>query len=311
MNFKHVWLLVTYLSICSVFGSEVTEVVRVNRDNTGKPIPKYSNGYLLFYDHDGTITSYTATGVLATQVKAALPDTSRLLVRDVCAWADGAIGVAISAMQTEQGAAASVIIKISPTGQVERATRTTPFGVSGVVCAPNGRLWAAGREHDASYRDVPVHNVLREYDSEGRLLQSTLSTSSFAIANQHPVGSLFLVANDHSFGLYSGTANEFVQLDWSGTVTSRSITPPIARSSAVVISAALTPADELYLGGVAKAKGGQTVTMRWDRTANTFQPVSIPELAGDDVRTMNVLGAAGSQLIFYAKPSGMIRVSVP
>jgi len=264
----------------------------VDRDNTGKPLPKYSNGYFIFYSHDGAIASYSSSGALAAQFTVTLPGKTRFLVMDACAWPDGAMAIALSAA----GGMGSAIVIASSSGQLERTVQTAPFGVAKVVCAPNRRLWAAG------WDGSPGHDTLREYDSEGRFLQSILPGLSFPE---------FLVANDHSFGLYSLTANEFIRLDWSGTVTSRRATPPIARSSAVIISAALTPAGDLYLGGVAKATGGQSVTLRWDRSANSFHPVAIPEAAGDEVRTMNVLGAAGNHLIFYTKPSGMARVSIP
>jgi hypothetical protein len=108
--------LLYLLSSGLLVGATLIETVPIPRENSGKPIPRYVNGYTLFYDTDGqTVAAYDRSGALRNQTQLSLPDGARLTISDVTADASGTLAVAGAAVGSGQQIA-NLIVWINPDG---------------------------------------------------------------------------------------------------------------------------------------------------------------------------------------------------
>jgi len=162
-----------------------------------------------------------------------------VVIRDVTANSAGVIAVAASAFSRDQQRVASVLIFVTVTGQIDRVVQTSPFASSRILFAPNGHLWAVGKVHDESFRELASHDILREYDEQGQLLRTALSTDSFKTPVSHPSAEALLVANRNRVGVYSQAVNEYIEVDLAGQVVGRWSTPAFSKQT-VIAGAALT-----------------------------------------------------------------------
>src|SRR5215813_3778604 len=131
---------------CGAFAADSGSTVLISQDNSGRPLPRFGNGFTVFYDREtGTVSSFNARGELQTDVSLSLPESSRVVIRDVTANSAGVIAVAASAFSRDQQRVASVLIFVTVTGQIDRVVQTSPFASSRILFAPNGHLWAVGK----------------------------------------------------------------------------------------------------------------------------------------------------------------------
>jgi len=89
------------------------------------------------------------------------------VIRDVAATPDGKLVIAASALSSNRQLAA-VMLWLGQAGQIERVVRTSPFFASHIAVAADGTLWAADKVGDAEFKDTQPHEILRQYDQQGR-----------------------------------------------------------------------------------------------------------------------------------------------
>jgi hypothetical protein len=290
------------------FGAGVKDTVLIPRDNGGKPTPRFSNGFTIFYDPAvNAVLSYGSGGGLKTQVALSLPESSRLTFRDAVATRDGNLAIAASGSFEDQQKLVSIILWVSHTGNIDRVVRTPSFAPVRLVFAPDGNLWTLGKVYDETFKETPEHEVVRGYDQQGKLIKTLLPVQSFKNANMHPAAGSFLVANAEKVGMYSPTAREYVEFDVSGENVRRWTTPELP-SKTVVLACGLTNRGDLYIGGVVKGKDGP-VTYRLDRTSGDLAPIRLPDTAGAS-RVLSLLGTIDNDLVLYSKPVGITRFSL-
>lgn len=283
------------------------EVIRIDRSNGGKPVPRFSNEFLIFFDRElATVTSYKADGVMQVNTTLSLPGTSKLQVREVCADRDGTLAVAASATSSDGTSVVSTLFLIGANGQTLRAWQTPAYGPLRLVFSPAGSLWTIGREYDGTFRDIPEHMLLREYSRDGKLIRSALPRTSFA-SPRHPVGSVFLASGADRLGVFSDAAGEYVELDWSGNVRGRWPLPGRSKAEGFYSGAAISAAGEFYAGSMANNEQMTLQVVRLERDTGRLVPVPVPAQKGD-VRASMFLGVSGDELVLYGRPSSMIRV---
>ena len=94
-------LLLSFICI-ALSAAEIKNTTVFNRDNTGKSIPRFANGYAIFYDREAeSVSWFLLDGTPRGQVKLSLPETSRINIVDVCARADGTIAVSATALSQD------------------------------------------------------------------------------------------------------------------------------------------------------------------------------------------------------------------
>jgi hypothetical protein len=280
--------------------------VLIPRDNSNRPIPVFGNGYTVFFDRrPAKVWSYDRTGLLKLETALSLPDASQLTISDVAAAPDGSIAVAATASTSHQ--IAGVLFWINAEGNVERITRIWPFFAAQIAIGTGDSLWAAGKLTDGqSLKELPQHDLLRQYDTEGRLMRTALPTSSFTGARPAPGSYCVLSANATTIGFYSRRANEYVELDSTGVEVRRWKTSALPENVSIV-RGALTSSGDFYIGGGynRQASGYHMALFRLDKQSGAFVPVDV-RAEGSPTRPLTLLGADGDRLILYGKPTGLI-----
>jgi hypothetical protein len=96
-----------------------------------------------------------------------------------------------------------------------------PFASARIMFGPNGHLWAVGKVHDEAFKATAKHDIWREYDEQGRLVRTMLSTEAFKPGSRHPAGHALHAANRDRVGVYSQAVNEYLEFDSSGNLIGR------------------------------------------------------------------------------------------
>jgi len=307
---KGVCSSVVLLGVSGIFGATVIGTQIFGRDNTGKPGPRFSNGYTIFYDRDQqSIVAYDSSGVIRTQSTLSLPDAARIMINDVTASKLGTIAVSATAVSRDEQQVAFVLIWIRADGQMERAVRTTPFGARKVAFDDNGHLWAFGLLQNEHRRTVAEHDTLREYDAQGVLVQSTLPRSQFTNCSAHPAGrSALLVSNGSRLGVYSQDCQAYIELTPSGQFIAGWNLLPLG--TVKIAFGGLSSSGTFYWGGFDSGDGsspGRAVVYRLDRASGSLVPVELPDGAASTTM-LTLLGVENEDLVFYGKPSSIIRI---
>lgn len=289
-------------------GAAASNTVLIPRDNSGQRLPVFSAGYTIFFDRTAaTIWSYDRAGTLRTHVTLSLPEAAQVSITEVAAARDGRL-VAAGSVTSSEGQKAGAIFWIDVQGKLERVVRTTPFFSTRLAFGPRDLLWAAGRVTDAGFRETPQHEVIRQFDQEGKEVRATTPRDSFS-SGRHPCSRCFLAANSTTIGFYSDSTNEYVELDSSGSQTGRWKTAPLPESVDLVGSALTTSGDFYLGGGTTNAGGFKTLLYRLNKATGAFVPVDVPADTGS-TRALTLIGADGDRLVIYGKPASITWLKV-
>lgn len=303
-----VGLLAAMSQIGPAWSQEVVRSQVLSWDFSGQPIPRYKSGFLVAYDSDhATMRAFDKTGALVAVAKLTLPEATTVMIRDVAVAPNGDFVAAVSA-QNVSGALSSAIAWVDGRGRLVRAVRTSPFAAARIVFAGDGTLWAVGRVHDEEFRPVPNHDLVRVYDSQGRLIRSLLPSGTFATSQQHPAGEAFLVGGNDRVGLYSAAASEWVEISLSGEILGRWRTAAIPQGTSLM-GVGLTSSGDVYLGGFNRTtptSGHQndllpsSVLYRLNKSNGTLSIVDVSPFIGARKDAL-LLAAEGQHLVYYRK----------
>jgi hypothetical protein len=134
--------------------------------------------------------------------------------------------------------------------------------------------------------EIPDHHILREYDADGKLLRTALPVRSFSDRRSHPCADCFMSSNAKRIGVYSRSANEYIEFDSSGNQTGRWRTSALS-SGVSITGTALTDSGDFYIGGGITQSGGfQVAVFRLEKQSgvaavdveNRSSPVSAPRI---------------------------------
>lgn len=298
----------------TLLAAEAPRTVRFGIDNSGKPIPRFSNGYTLFVEREpATILAYSADGAPPLRSVLESREYSHVTIADACARQDGSIAVSASAVTGDPGPSprTALLFDIAPNGRVLRVTRTSPTGTGRLVCAPDGNVWLLARLLEEAAPDGSARGLLTVYNREGKQVRSHLPSRDFPIGKSPIHGYPILAANADRLSIYSSATHEYLELNWEGRLLGKWQLPPIAPGGAKPVSGALTNSGELYLSATtSSASISRTDTFRLDRAENRFVRVDTPAGA-DRSQAEIVFGAAGGDLVFYTRPAGLLFVAMP
>jgi hypothetical protein len=195
----------------------------LNYSFPGRPVPKWQNGFLLAYqthNEPSAIFAFDRSGQMVFNKKIEIPGSGEILIRDTAASVDGRFAIAGSGTATGQ-----FIASLTPSGAMAWVVKSTDFGTERILFAPDGTLWAFGHAFGPSIRrpeDVPDYPTLRQYDSQGNLVRSVLSKSTFTFKTwKLPDMRAFLLTTRDRIGIYSDSAREWVEVSFNGEVLGR------------------------------------------------------------------------------------------
>jgi hypothetical protein len=312
MSSPRFFLTLLLLSFSSEsIGAGIVNTLPLAKDNTGKPVPRFVNGYTLFYDRDqGTVEAFDRAGSRVMNVTLSLPDLGRINIVDVTASTAGRVVVLGSAISRDRTQFASVLIWIRPDGQTEKVVRLNPYAATRILFSGNGHLWAAGMARDSSFQETPEHDVLIEFDEHGEFVKSVLPRSMFAGAVGHPAGGGYLATSGDRIGLYSEMGRAYVEYDLAGHLIGKwgiAHLPNVKRPTGV----GLTSNGEFYVGGWEKSKeaaAGRAVVYRLDRTTGQFVQFELPGVDATP-KMLGLLGVDKDDLVLHCNPPSLARIS--
>lgn len=213
------------------------------------PMPRYQAGYVFSRDDSMSSIWVDAVGVADGDPfdhAVALPDSFRILLTDVAVSYDGSIAVVADPMDRE-GRLVSVIAWLGPDGEPTRIVRTSPFAATGIGFTADGSLWAAGIEKVNRSEAHPSHDVIRQYDAEGRLVHSLLSRATFPYEHWHPAYGSTLVTSTDYVAFVAAEAETWTLISTTGEVVGHG---RIGLGEGYqVISAAVTDSGRVFVGG--------------------------------------------------------------
>ncbi len=141
-----------------------------------------------------------------------------------------------------------MIVWISPVGQIVRFVRTFSYLVFRTTFASDGTLWTVGRKYGPDSKDEPSYDLVHHYHGNGMLIGTALSRDTFAAGALNPAYISLMTASPNRTGLYCITANEWIELSYSGEILGRCSLPaqdPDYRT--MVTGIALTSSGDLFV----------------------------------------------------------------
>ena len=264
------------------------------------PMPRYQAGYVFSRDDPMSsiwVDAVGASGGEPFDHAVALPDGFRVLLTDVAVSYDGTIAVVADPMDRD-GRLVSVIAWLEPDGEPTRIVRTSPFAATGIGFTADGSLWAAGIEKVNRSEAHPSHHVIRQYDTEGRLVRSLLSRAEFPAEPWHPAYGSTLVTSADYVAFVSGEAGTWTLISTAGAVAGHGQMG--LGEGYQVVSAAVTDSGRVFVGGLGPGDRYMTVfeigsgpPIRMD-TSGFLPPGQLGALVGSD----------GESLVFRLRSAG-------
>lgn len=252
------------------------------------PMPRYQAGYV--FSRDAPMSSIWVDAVGAPSGESldhavTMPDSLRMLLTDVAVSYDGSIAV-VADPTDRDGQLVSVIAWLGPDGEPTRTVRTSPYAATGIGFTADGSLWAAGIEKVNRSEAHPSHDVIRQYDAEGRLVRSLLSRSTFPYDHWHPAfGSTLVTSTDH-VAFVSGEAGTWTLISTTGEIVGHG---RIGLGEGYqVISAAVTDSGRVFVSGLGPGHRYMTVFEIGDGpplqvdTSGLLPPGHLGALVGSD-----------------------------
>ena len=278
------------------------EVIVDSRALVHGPIPKWDRGHFLSRDmftEPGRVIASDESGNIVREFRLSLPDAKNVSLTDTAVSPGGTYAVAGTAADNE-GAYAAFIAWFDQNGAVNRVVRTSPYVALTIRFTDDGSLWSFGRviERAAGLETEPAHETLRQYGTDGVLIDSFLPRATFD-ARSHPARSSYLVTNGNGVGVYSETAMEWIELSVSDGTIQRfpaAVFPGRFRVTGV----AVTTSGAVYVSirhKIQDPPAGSTETditaiYRLDRPTGNWL-----EMTGDESNTGLIFGADGNELI--------------
>lgn len=265
------------------------------------PMPRYQAGHVFSLDSSMSSIWIDAVGVQGGEPvdhAIKLPNSFRLSVSDVSVSYDGSVAVCSEAMDRD-GRLASFIAWIGEDGSPTRIVRTSPFSPTGIGFTADGSLWAAGVEKISRSEWHPSHDVVRQYDSEGRLVRSLLSRAEFSDEQWHPAYAAQLVASRHYVALVSRQTGDWTLISSAGVVV---------RTGAIGLS------GDFQIGTAAVTDSGRLfASVKWpeDRYSTLFeigsQTVRIDPSGFSPHESIGpVVGSDGESLVFLNRENEFV-----
>lgn len=283
-----------FLARSAVYAAD-DSIITIQRDNSNKPLPKFSNGWTLFYEHNPPkVIAYDSDGRLKFESSFAMKGVKQLMIVDLAASVSGKVVICASVTSDSDEQRAAVLIWVNPSGTVEKVVRTSPFGASRVVFGPGDQVWALGLVRGTDGKSDQPHDVLRMYDQSGVLIKTALPRQGFA---KNPVSGAIMITTNDRFGILSSPNQQYVEFDWSGKELGRWRFEFPANHRPDIIGAGLTSTGELVVANTGIA-GKESVSYRFDRSNGQLIP-STHLSERDGVRYIQVLGSEGNRLVIY------------
>jgi hypothetical protein len=224
-----------------------------------------------------------------------LKDAALIHVVEVAASSRGEIAVIGDAYTGDAPRGTTFLARIAADRKSQIITRVWPYCAMVVTFAPDGSIWTVGHLKDEENTRIISLNVLRHFDSSGKILGSTTLT----VKGSEIAATSYLHASGDRVGWFT-RSNEYIEFSLDGTEMAR-YNGPDGATERDISGVVLGPENEVVAGwfGVGKAE-----LVMLDRGTHRWIPVSlstgVPEWA-------RVLGFDGATLVTTTENGRMRR----
>jgi len=185
----------------------------------------WSRGYLFHLaSDDGAIGVYSTAGdvyQVAAQTRIALDGGKVLNYQDAAAGPSGTVFAATGSGLSADGGRTGLIAFFGPESKAPVIVQLPGTAVFRIVFADDGTLWALVRQYDSAFQELPEYNLLRHYDSNGKLLGAAVPRSSFKKTlddRKVPMYIPSLTASHDTIGLYLDKVETWMELAYDGSM---------------------------------------------------------------------------------------------
>jgi hypothetical protein len=277
--------------------------VTVLRNFNGQPVPKWERGHVLSIDlAQPVVYAHDRTGREEFHTTISIPGSSRVMIRDVAASANGGFAVGATAVSPD-GAVAALLVLLDSGGHISKVIRTSPVAIKCLRYADNGTLWAVVREFDDQFRELPDHDMLRWYDPSGTLLGHVVNRQSISKDKHEPAPQPFLTTSPDRIGFYADRANIWTEVSLQGKVLGQWQFPVSTQEFSVRIAGVLlTPLDNVLVNAVYSYKDGHKIDglYSFSRKTGSFTQVDTAPVSNLPV---SLFGIDGGSLVFRQSPN--------
>lgn len=212
-------LVIAGLATNQLFAEEVVLAGKhiATREYNSGTLPRYQAGYVVHLGGSfNTIIVDDAEGKNVFGQTIELRDAFRVMARSPAVSFDGRVAVIVNAIDRHGRVSVSIAF-YDMQGTLERIIRTETFIPRDIGFTADGSLWAIGLEMDGQREKIP-HNILRQYDLEGKLVQSMVPRNSLSTDRMHPIRNASLATSRNYVGILSNTAKAWVLVSSEGFI---------------------------------------------------------------------------------------------
>lgn len=298
-------ILVCFLTLSSLRGADSVAIsvrtVSLAHDFSGQPIPRFANKFFASTDAKrGRVQVWDANSTSVANYALQLPGVASVVISSIAVATDGSVAVATGAFDAN-GRSAPVIAWLTRSGELVRMVTTAPFAPRHIAFAKDDSLWAAGREYDSAREDRPDYNVIRHYDTNGRLAGSALSRSLFSPGKVGPANDSFLTVADTRIAMASVTAGEWVELDQTGRLLGRW---PLSMPANSFPTGVALLANGDFIASFETTDLGRL--FKYDRGQSKWEIVDSSQLQNRQ-QGLVVIGADGNSVVGRVKPPATLQ----
>jgi len=276
-----------------------------SRDFSGSPIPRFAYGRVVGYDASRSrYFAFDEKGALLAEGDLSQLGLGRTSINDIAAAPDGRLALATTIMNST-GLLGNAIVWTTSLGAVIQVVSTTPFGIRRLAFASDGSLWTAGRAYTATFQEEPAYDVLRQYDSTGKLVRTALSRATLTRKNNASVLDCFLATSGSRVAFISVGSAELIELTSAGEILSRANIP--FTQDQIVTGMAMDAAGKVFVSLQANRKPPSSIPAHSidlylvDPTHGALTGISTNQIRphGEGVQLM---GSDDSDLVLRLKP---------
>ena len=217
-----------------------------HRDTSNRPPVQFQAGYVFALSGSGTgVWVDHANRTLKFEKAIEIAGSSQLHLGRAAVSFDNRVAVSATAVD-RAGRIGKIVVILTMSGETIRVVRTSPFGGRNIGFTSDGSLWILGKETESN-SERAVHDILRQYDSDGKLVRTLLPRLGISTAKRHPAYSALLATSEHRVGVVSNTARKWALVSDEGlTLGSGALEIP---DRLVLVRSAVTDSGRIFVQG--------------------------------------------------------------
>jgi hypothetical protein len=303
-----IWLIGWVLAATGADTLAVSGVTDIPYDFGGKPLPHWTGDVLAQLDDTvetaPVLRAFGKDGKSVLNLLITIPEVKFIQVIDYARGFDGSLAISGTGYSADSRAAA-FLAWISSDGQQQKVARTSPYVPYVVAVAADGTIWTAGWEIMNGVLVNPNHDMIRHFDTSGRLLGSFIPASSLKVYENrlHPVERSRLVVSHDRIGGYSELSHVYIEFSPDGSVINRYPTATLEVNKKVS-GVGLCDDGGLFVSAISHGRPKQPwQVLTLDKVTGNWHAVMPVDISARSSSFGVVFGCEGSALVTTTRRS--------